>query len=58
LILSEWYSIIWHIYALNYKERLPEIDALKWLIWMIADLFQWKLPKRNKDLSEKTNEQA
>lgn len=58
LILSEWYSIIWHIYALNYKEKLPEIDCLKRLFWMIADLFKWQLPTKNKDLSDKKDEQA
>lgn len=43
LIISEWYSIIWHIYSLNYKEKLPEIDALKMLIQKIWELFRWKL---------------
>ena len=43
LILSEWYSIIWHIYALNYKEKLPEIDCLKLLIQKIWNLFKWQL---------------
>lgn len=43
LIISEWYSIIWHIYSLNYKEKLPEIDALKMLIKKIWELFRWKL---------------
>lgn len=46
LILSEWYSIIWHIYALNYKEKLPEIDALKRLLSMISDLLKWQMPKK------------
>jgi len=43
LIVAEWYSIIWHIYSINYKQDLPEIDALKLLIQWIAKLFQWKI---------------
>lgn len=45
LILSEWYSIIWHIYALNYKEKLPEIDCLKLLIQKISELFKSLMSK-------------
>lgn len=59
LILSEWYSIIWHIYALNYKEKLPEIDALKWLITMVADLFKGQLnTKKPLDKKENIDEQT
>ena len=49
LIVSEWYSIIWHIYSLNYWEKLPEIDALKLLINKIWDLFRWLISKNKKD---------
>lgn len=49
LILSEWYSILWHIYALNYWESLPEIDALKLLIKKISDLFKWIISKKTPD---------
>lgn len=56
LILSEWYSIIWHIYSLNYKEKLPEIDALKRVMETIANLFKWQLPSKSKDLSDKKDE--
>lgn len=52
LILSEWYSIIWHIYSLNYKEKLPEIDAIKLLFEMITNIFKWQLPKINKKADE------
>ena len=48
LIVAEWYSIIWHIYSINYKKTLPEIDALKLLLEWISNLFKWKtenLPK-------------
>lgn len=49
LIVAEWYSVIWHIYSINYKEQLPEIDALKLLFQWIGKLFRWKLD----DLSPK-----
>lgn len=42
LIVAEWYSIIWHIYSINYWETLPEIDWLKALIKWIAELFKSK----------------
>lgn len=43
LIVAEWYSIIWHIYSINYKKTLPEIDALKLLVERIAKIFRWKI---------------
>ena len=46
LIISEAYSIIWHIYSINYKEKLPEIDALKMLIEKIWNLFKWQLESK------------
>lgn len=49
LIVAEWYSIIWHIYSINYWKTLPEIDALKSLLEWIANIFKWKaedLPKK------------
>ena len=49
LIVAEWYSVIWHIYSINYWEQLQEIDALKLLIEWIGKLFKWKLD----DLSPK-----
>lgn len=49
LIVAEGYSVIWHIYSINYKETLPEIDAIKLLFQWIAKLFKWKLD----DLSPK-----
>lgn len=52
LIVAEGYSVIGHIYSINYKEQLPEIDALKMLFQWIAKLFKWKLD----DLSPKDNE--
>lgn len=52
LIIAEGYSVIWHIYSINYKKNLPEIDAFKMLIEWIADLFKKKIEDKT-DLSEK-----
>lgn len=49
IIVAEWYSIIWHIYSINYKKELPEIDALKLLLERIAKLFKWELEKKTKE---------
>ena len=53
LIVAECYSIIWHIYSINYKEQLTEMDALKLLLQWIAKLLKWKveetLPSKDDD---------
>jgi len=49
LIVAEGYSVVGHIYSINFKEQLPEIDALKLLFQWIGRLFKWKLD----DLSPK-----
>ena len=53
LIVAEWYSVVWHIYSINYKETLPEIDAMKALFEWISKLFKTKidetLPPKNED---------
>lgn len=43
LIVAEWYSVIWHIYSINYKENLPEIDCLKIPFNWLGKLFKSKL---------------
>lgn len=56
LIVAEGYSVIWHIYSINYKQSLPEIDALKMLFEWIAKLFKGKVDdtlKEEKDLDSK-----
>lgn len=50
LIVAEWYSVIWHIYSINYWEQLAEIDSLKLLFKWIAWIFQSKI---DEDLSHK-----
>jgi hypothetical protein len=53
LIVAEGYSVIWHIYSINYKKQLEEIDALKLLMEWIARLLKSKidetLPPKNED---------
>lgn len=53
LIVAECYSIIWHIYSINYKEQLTEMDALKLLLQRIAKVLKWKveetLPPKEED---------
>lgn len=43
LIVAEGYSVVGHIYSINYKQHLPEIDCLKMLFERIAKLFRWKV---------------
>ena len=40
MIVSEWYSIIWHLYSINTWKQLPEIDAFKLLISKILSIFK------------------
>ena len=40
LIVAEGYSVIGHIYSINYKEQLPEIDAMKALFEWISKLLK------------------
>ena len=53
LIVAEGYSVIGHIYSINYKETLPEIDAMKALFEWISKLFKQKidetLPPKKED---------
>lgn len=46
IIITEGYSIIWHIYSINSDwKQIPEIDAMSLLINFIANLIKWKMPK-------------
>ena len=49
LIVAEWYSVIGHIYSINYKQTLPEIDCLKIMMEQIASLFRKKAEDWLKD---------
>lgn len=56
LVLTEWYSIIWHVVSIDHWKQLPEIDAFEMLCEYIANfLKKWikdKVPE-DKDLSSK-----
>lgn len=56
LIITEWYSIIGHIYSINTWETLSEIDAFSLLLDFIIGIFKQKLPQvkePNKEEKEK-----
>jgi hypothetical protein len=59
LIVAEGYSVIWHIYSINYKQQLQEIDALKLLMERIAKLLKTKidetLPPEDEDEWKKSD---
>lgn len=55
LIITEWYSIIGHIYCINTGEHLSEIDAFSLLIDFIIWIFKQKLPWNKKE--DKTEEE-
>ena len=56
LIVAEGYSVIWHIYSINYKETLPEIDSLKLLLQWIGKLFKGKIDDLTPKDEDKWNE--
>lgn len=62
LIVAECYSIIWHIYSINYKEQLTEMDALKLLLQRIAKVLKWKveetLPPKEEEWKENENTES
>lgn len=45
LIITEWYSIIWHFFSINTGKELPEIDAFEMLINFIVNLIKGKIPE-------------
>ena len=50
LVITEGYSVIWHIYSLNTWETLSEIDAFSLLLDYIIWIFRQNLPKgKDKD---------
>ena len=59
MIVAEGYSVIGHIYSMNYDEQLPEIDALKKLIEWVSTLFKGKiedtLPKEEEQWKKTDN---
>lgn len=57
IVFSELYSIIWHIYSINYKQELPELDTFKLLLNWIAKLLKWLVTKNSKKIEEKEEEE-
>ncbi len=53
IVFSELYSIIGHIYCINYKEELPEIDAFKMLLNSIVKVIKNLINKTNDDIEPK-----
>lgn len=45
LIITEWYSIIGHIYSINTWKEMIEIDAFEMLLKLVLNLLKGKLPK-------------
>ena len=54
IVFSELYSIIGHIYSINYGQELPETDAFKMLLERLTKLIKWKIDNSlpNKDEEE------
>lgn len=53
IIFSELYSIIGHIYSINYKEELPEVDAFKMLLNSLVKLIKNLITKENEKIDPK-----
>ena len=43
IVFSELYSIIGHIYSINYGKELGELDAFKMLLERLEKLIKWKI---------------
>jgi len=53
IVFSELYSIIWHIYSINYWEELPEVDAFKMLMNWLVKFLKNLINKKNEELNPK-----
>ena len=53
IVFSELYSIIGHIYSINYKEELPEVDAFKMLLNSLVKLLKNIINKENEKIDPK-----
>lgn len=56
IVFSELYSIIWHIYSINYKEELPEVDAFKMLLNSLVKIIKNLISKQNEQIDPKDEE--
>ena len=56
IVFSELYSIIWHIYSINYKEELPEVDAFKMLLNSLVKIIKSIIKKTDEQLDKDEEE--
>ena len=52
IVFSELYSIIWHIYSINYWEELPEVDAFKMLLNGLVKMLKNLINKKDEELNK------
>lgn len=57
IVFSELYSIIGHIYSINYGEELPEVDAFKMLLNGLTKLLKNLINKKDSELNNKDEEE-
>ena len=57
IVFSELYSIIGHIYSINYGEELPEVDAFKMLLNGLTKLLKDLINKKDSELNNKDEEE-
>ena len=57
IVFSELYSIIWHIYSINYKEELPEVDTFKMLLNSLVKIIKNLINKKNDEIEPKDEEE-
>lgn len=50
IVFSELYSIIGHIYSINYWEELPEVDAFKMLLNSLVKFLRNLINKKNEEI--------
>lgn len=53
IVFSELYSVIWHIYSINYKESLPECDAFKILLNSLVKIIKNLIKQKNDEIEPK-----
>ena len=58
IVFSELYSVIWHIYSINYKEELPELDSIKLLLNWIAKFLKGLISKTDEVINKEENEET
>lgn len=56
IVFSELYSVIWHIYSINYKEELPELDSIKLLLNWIAKFLKGLVNKTDEVINKEGQE--